>query len=272
MRLLVFGLGYAATRIAALVRARGGEVRATGSAGDLAFGRAGEAIGWASHILSSVPPADDADPVLSPYGRQLASTPAWLGYLSSTGVYGDTGGAWVDETAPTGRGRRSARARADADWLALNARVFRLPGIYGPGRSPLDRLMEGRAHLVDSPDQVFSRIHVDDIAAGVLAALTAPPGAYNLADDRPCSQNEVVRYAARLLNLPDPPTVPVETLSPMARGFYAENRRVANVKAKRVLGWTPVYPDYRFGLRAVSAITSPAPASAPPAAASADQR
>lgn len=272
MRLLIFGLGYTALRIAALVRARGGEVRATGSAGDLPFAQAGPAIGWATHILSSVPPAGEADPVLAAYGREIARASAWLGYLSSTGVYGDAGGAWVDETAPTGGGRRSARAAADAAWLGLRARVFRLPGIYGPGRSALDRVVEGRAHLVDLPDQVFSRVHVDDIAAGVLAALEAPPGAYNLADDRPCSQDEVVRFAARLLGLPPPPVVPVESLSPMARGFYAENRRVSNTKAGRILGWSPIYPDYRFGLRAVRAITSPAPASAAPAAASGDQR
>lgn len=272
MRLLIFGLGYTATRVAALVRARGGEVRATGSAGDTPFAEAGEAIGWASHILSSVPPAGEADPVLAAHGPRLARADAWLGYLSSTGVYGDAGGAWVDETAPIGFGRRSARARADADWSGLNARVFRLPGIYGPGRSPLDRVREGVAHLVDAPDQVFSRVHVDDIAAGVLMGFNAPPGAYNLADDHPCSQNEVVRYAARLLGVPEPPTVAIASLSPMARGFYAENRRVSNGKAKRVLGWSPVYPDYRFGLRAVSAIASPSPVSAAPPAASPDQR
>jgi nucleoside-diphosphate-sugar epimerase len=272
MRLLIFGLGYTAKRVAALVRARGGEVRATGSAGNLAFEAAGDAIGWATHILSSVPPADDADPVLLAYGRDLARVDAWLGYLSSTGVYGDTGGAWVDETAPAGRGRRPARARADADWLGLRARVFRLPGIYGPRRSALDRVAEGKAHLTGLPDQVFSRVHVDDIAAGVLAAFDARPGAYNLADDLPCSQDEVIRYAARLLGLPDPPVVGLDELSPMARAFYAENRRVSNAKAKRVLGWAPVYPDYRLGLRAVSAITRPTPASSPPAAASHDQR
>lgn len=272
MRLLIFGLGYTALRVAALVRARDGEVRATGSTGDLAFAQAGEAISWATHILSSVPPSEDADPVLAVYGPALARTDAWLGYLSSTGVYGDVGGAWVDETAPVGTGRRSARARTDADWLALGARVFRLPGIYGPGRSALERVREGRAHLTGLPTQVFSRVHVDDIAAGVLAAFTAPSGAYNLADDLPCGQDEVVRFAARLLGLPDPPVVPLESLSPMAQGFYRENRRVSNMKAKRVLGWSPVYPDYRFGLRAVSAITSPTPASAAPPAASADQR
>ena len=137
----------------------------------------------------------------------------------------------------------------------MGARVFRLPGIYGPGRSVLDRVREGpnasRAHRIDLPDQVFSRVHVDDIVAGVIAALDAPAGAYNLADDLPCHQNKVIKEACRLLALPLPPLLTLEqaNLSPMARGFYAENRRVANGKAKRVLGWRPRYATYREGLR-----------------------
>ncbi len=278
MHLLILGLGYTATRVAAVFSGAGGTVAATtrdGRAGTLRFdddAAVGGQIAAATHVLSSVPPEDDADPVLLAYGPQLARSPAWLGYLSSTGVYGDAGGAWVDETARSGAGRRSARARADADWLTLDARVFRLPGIYGPGRSALDRVRDGRARLVDSPGQVFSRVHVDDITAGVIAALSAPPGAYNLADDEPCAQNDVLRFAARLLGLPEPPTARVEELSPMAQAFHAENRRVANGKAKRVLGWTPRHPDYRTGLRALSAITSPTPVSTAPPAASADQR
>ncbi|HEX8383058.1 MAG TPA: NAD(P)-dependent oxidoreductase [Sphingomonas sp.] len=278
MHLLVLGLGYTATRIAAAFSAGVGSVAATtrdGRAGTVRFDDAravGAEIARATHILSSVPPADEADPVLLAYGPRLARSDAWLGYLSSTGVYGDTGGAWVDETAPTGTGRRSARNRADADWLALGARVFRLPGIYGPGRSALDRVREGRAHLVDTPGQVFSRVHVDDIVSGVIAARNAPPGAYNLADDRPCAQNDVIAFAAGLLGMDPPPFTPLDRLSPMARAFYAENRRVANGKARRVLRWTPLYPDYRTGLRALSAMTSPMPVSTAPAAASADQR
>ena len=278
MHLLIFGPGYTAGRVASAMRARSAEVVAVtrdGRAGTLRFddgAAVARALVRATHILSSVPPAGDVDPVLAAYGDHLARAPAWLGYLSSTGVYGDVGGAWVDETAPTGAGRRSGRARADAEWMRLGAGVFRLPGIYGPGRSALERVREGRAHLVDRADQVFSRVHVDDIVSGVLAAFEAPAGVYNLVDDRPCSQNEVVRYAARLLGVQPPPVVPVESLSPMAQGFYAENRRVANGRAKRVLGWTPRYADYRLGLRAVSAMTSPTPASAPPAAASVDQR
>jgi nucleoside-diphosphate-sugar epimerase len=214
------------------------------------------ALADASHVLSSVPPGGEGlDPVLEHYGDALAGK--WLGYLSSTGVYGDSGGAWVDESAPTGLGRRSARSQCDAQWLALGACAFRLPGIYGPGRSIFDRVRAGLARRIDLPEQVFSRVHVDDIASGVMAALEkgAPPGAYNLADDLPCSQNLLVEYACLLLDLPLPPLQSLDAaqLSPMARGFYAENRRVANGKAKRVLGWRPAYPDYVSGLTALFA-------------------
>ena len=260
--LMIFGLGYTAQRIAAAMRARGWQVRATGSAGDIDFGdrdAVRAALADASHVLSSVPPdrASGLDPVLDAYGRSF--TPAWYGYLSSTGVYGDRQGAWVDEATPTiveaGEGRRNARAEADALWVRLGARVFRLPGIYGPGRSALDRVREGKARRIDLPDQVFSRVHVDDIASGVVAALVqdAPPGAYNIADDLPCSGNEVTEHACRLLGLPLPPLESLEAanLSEMARGFYMENRRVANGKAKRVLGWQPRYPTYVEGLAAL---------------------
>ena len=274
MRLLVFGLGYTASAIAA--RLLGARIAATGSAGNIAFddeARVRFEIAQATHILSSVPPGEE-DPVLAAYGDVLAATGAWIGYLSSTGVYGDTGGAWVDEHAPTGTGRRNARTTADAAWLALGARVFRLPGIYGPGRSPLDRIPAGEARRIDVPGQVFSRIHVDDIASGVIAGFDAPPGAYNLADDEPAPQSDVIAFGCRLLGLPVPPLVPLDeaNLSPAARAFYSENRRVANGKAKRVLGWRPAWPDYRLGLRALSASTSPAAASKAPAAASHDQR
>jgi nucleoside-diphosphate-sugar epimerase len=216
-----------------------------------------------------VPPLVDGDPVLNAYGDALAGR--WLGYLSSTGVYGDAAGAWVDESAPV-RGRRESRNQADRDWLARSARVFRLPGIYGPGRSALERITEGKAHRVELAGQVFSRVHVDDIASGVIAGFAAPPGAYNLADDLPCDQNAVIEAAAALLGFPPPPFATLDSLSPMARGFYAENRRVANGKARRVLGWVPAYPDFATGLRALSAISSPASATTPPAEASNVQR
>lgn len=279
-RMLIFGLGYSAKVLADRLRATGWIVEGTsrsGSAGTIAFDAADAmraAIAQADHILSSVPPdAGGGDPVLDRYGTTLAAWGGWLGYLSSTGVYGDTGGAWVDESAPL-LGRRGERVAADRAWLALGARVFRLPGIYGPGRSALDRVAQGRAHRIDLPGQVFSRVHVDDIASGVIAGFGGPSGAYNLADDAPCDQNAVIDFASRLLGVAPPPLQTIEGagLSPMARSFYAENRRVANGKARRVLGWRPAYPDYRTGLRALSAITSPSIASAEPATASADQR
>ena len=171
-----------------------------------------------------------------------------------------------------GTGRRTARADADAAWLALGAHSFRLPGIYGPaiqghlGRSAFDRLREGRAHRLAIPDQIFSRVHVDDIASGVLACIDActgliagatppPAGAWNLADDLPAPQNAVIEHACALAGLPLPPLQSLEQadLSPMARAFYAENRRVANRKAKRLLGWRPAYPTYREGLSAIRA-------------------
>lgn len=247
--LFVFGLGYTARAIAD--RLADWTIEATGTAGAIAFddeAAVRRALARASHVLSSVPPADGRDPVLARYGDALGH--AWLGYLSSTGVYGDTGGAWIDESAPVGHGRRRARAEADEAWLARGARVFRLPGIYGPGRSPLDRVMAGAARRIDLPDQVFSRVHVGDIAQGVTLALAGPPGAYNLADDLPASANAVTEEACRLLGRDPPPLQSLEEagLSPQARGFYAENRRVANGKAKRVLGWRPRYPTYREGL------------------------
>ncbi|WP_340588138.1 SDR family NAD(P)-dependent oxidoreductase [Erythrobacter alti] len=251
--MFILGLGYTAKRIKALAEAGGWHVSATGSDGEVAFDdvdAVSRHIDSADYVLSSVPPAEGGDPVLAKYGKTLDSKR--FGYLSSTGVYGDTKGAWVDESAPTGTGRRTARAYCDAAWMEHGAHVFRLPGIYGPGRSPLDRVRSGKAHRIDLTGQVFSRVHVEDIASGVLAAITgdAPLGAYNLGDDLPCSQNAVIEQACRLLGSEPPPlqTMDEAGLSDMARGFYAENRRVANGKARRVLGWRPAYPTYREGL------------------------
>jgi nucleoside-diphosphate-sugar epimerase len=255
-RVFIFGLGYAAKVIARAFGRANWEIVSTGRDGTLSFddeGGVAGALADCGHVVSSVPPGGEgADPVLERYGVRLKGK--WLGYLSSTGVYGDTGGAWIDESAPTGTGRRTARAAADAAWLDIGARVFRLPGIYGPGRSALDRVRAAAARRIDLPDQVFSRVHVDDIASGLLAALGAPPGAYNLADDLPSSQNAVIEEACRLLGRPLPPLVPLDQadLSPQARAFYAENRRVANGKAKRVLGWRPRFQTYREGLMALT--------------------
>ena len=169
-QMLIFGMGYAASHLAGRLRARGWEVEGTtrdGRAGGIAFDderAVHKALRGATHILSSVPPAEGRDPVLARYGEAIALAPAaWTGYLSSTGVYGDTRGAWVDESAPV-KGRRADRNAADAAWSTLRSEVsvFRLPGIYGPGRSILDRIREGRAHRIDLPDQVFSRVHVDN--------------------------------------------------------------------------------------------------------------
>jgi hypothetical protein len=270
--LFIFGLGYTARWIADAARAMGWHVDATGSAGNIAFddaGSVGVAVAQATHVLSSVPPVADGDPVLGAYGHLLQGQ--WLGYLSSTGVYGDSGGAWVDESAAL-KGRRASRNDADLAWQQKRARIFRLPGIYGPGRSALDRVAAGQAHRVALHDQVFSRIHVDDIVTGVLSGFDAPAGVYNLSDDHPCSQNDVVVYAAQLLGIEPPPFVDPDQLSPASRSFYAENRRAANGKAKRILGWKPRYPDFATGLRALSAMTRPASAITHPAPASSDQR
>lgn len=282
MRLVILGLGYSGQVIAARLRAAGWHVAGTsrdGRGGTIRFDdypAVKTAIGRATHLLSTIPPDADhadvaADPVIAAYRALLDPRDRWLGYLSSTGVYGDIGGAWVDESAPL-RGRRGARNAADAAWLDLGASCFRLPGIYGPGRSVIDRLRAGAAHRVGLPGQVFSRIHVDDLAAGVIAGFGAPSGVYNLADDAPAAQDDVVAFAARLIGVEPPPIIALAELSPAARAFYAENRRVANGKAKRLLGWTARYRDYRAGLRAINATSSPIAASAAPAAASTVQR
>jgi nucleoside-diphosphate-sugar epimerase len=261
--MLIFGMGYTASRLADVLRAQGWHVTGTRrmSGGDvIAFDDKASVLNIldsATHILSSVPPASEGhDPVLDQYGSAVAASKAvWTGYLSSTGVYGDSGGAWVDETAPIGIGRRTARAAADMAWQTLRSDVciFRLPGIYGPGRSALDRVREGKAHRIDLPDQIFSRAHVDDIVSAVMASFAGPAGVYNVADDSPCSQNAVIEYAATLLGHPWPEMQSLDNaaLSPMARGFYAENRRISNGKARRLLDWKPAYPTYKQGLAAI---------------------
>jgi len=276
-------MGYTATRLADRLRADGWLVTGTRrmSGGDaVAFDDEAAvltALDNATHILSSVPPmGEGGDPVLQKYGAAIAaSAVSWTGYLSSTGVYGDTGGAWVDESAPVGEGRRTARAQADLAWQALrnDVRVFRLPGIYGPGRSALERVTDGKAHRIDMPGQIFSRVHVDDIVEAVRASFDGPAGVYNIADDAPASQNTVIEYACDLLQLEWPPLLSIESagLSPMARGFYAENRRVANGKAKKLLNWQPRYAHYRLGLGACIATIRPSIANALPASASVDQ-
>jgi nucleoside-diphosphate-sugar epimerase len=263
MHLLVLGLGYTAARFAAAFPGRVTAVRSRPGPGvfTLADPALPGLIAGATHILSSVPPAGDgSDPVLTAHGQALAAAPAnWIGYLSSTGVYGDAGGAWVDESAPL-RGRRSGRLAADQAWAALHpqARVFRLPGIYGPrdsasgeGRSALDRLRAGPVARIDLPGHVFSRIHVDDIVGALIASLGhGGPGIYNLSDDLPAPGEAVTAFAAQLLGMAPAPlqALAEAQLSPMGRAFYGECRRVANGKMTRDLRYELRYPDYRSGL------------------------
>ncbi len=261
--MLIFGMGYTASRLAQRLRAEGWTVTGTrreAQDGAIAFddsAAVSQALAAATHILSSVPPArDDSEPVLDHYGAAIKSASLhWSGYLSSTGVYGDADGAWVDESAPIGSGRRKARSEADQQWQDLRGdmHVFRLPGIYGPGRSPLSRVRDGKAKRVDMPGQVFSRIHVDDIVGAVIASFDGPAGVYNISDDQPAPQHAVIAHAARLLGMDVPPLLSLEdaNLSQAALGFYEENRRVANGKAKRLLNWQPQYPDYKTGLQAL---------------------
>lgn len=224
------------------------------------------ALDEARAILITAPPGDagcPALPVFAPLLARAQAFPDWIGYLSTTGVYGDRKGRWVFETsrlaARSVEGAR--RVAAERDWLqvgrgmGLTVTVFRLPGIYGPGRSALDRVRAGEARRIALPGQVFSRIHVDDLAGGLEASIARPRpgGVYNLCDDEPCSNSEVLGYAASLLGVAAPPEIPLAEarLSSQALRFYVENKRVSNARAKAELGWRPIYPSYREGLRAV---------------------
>jgi nucleoside-diphosphate-sugar epimerase len=226
------------------------------------------AIAQATHVLACIAPDAAGDPVLAHHAEVLAAAAPqlrWMGYLSTTGVYGDHRGGWVDETTPlaptTTRGRQ--RVLAEGQWQALAARpglplhIFRLAGIYGPGRGPFEKVRNGTARRILRENQYFSRIHVDDIAAVLAASIARPnPGAvYNVADDDPAPPEDVLAEAARLLGLPLPPEVPYEDadLTPLARSFYAESKRVRNDRIKRELGVRLAYPDYRTGLRALLA-------------------
>jgi nucleoside-diphosphate-sugar epimerase len=281
-RLFCFGLGYSAGFLAGALAAEGWRVGGTGREGGV--GASGVALhrftrgarladlaavlAGTTHILISVPPDAEGDPVLAEHGRALAALPelAWVGYLSTTGVYGDRGGAWVDETAalaPSGeRGQR--RVAAEEGWLDLHRRfgmpvhIFRLAGIYGPGRSALDTVRAGRAQRIDKPGQVFSRIHVADLVQVLRASMARPaPGAiYNVSDDDPAPPEAVIAYACHLLGVAPPPLVPfaIADLSPMARSFYADNKRVSNHRLTEELGVRLLYPSYRDGLKALMGI------------------
>lgn len=217
-----------------------------------------------THLLISTPPDDDGDPAFNIHANDILDIPSlrWVGYLSSTSVYGDRAGSTVDEStvAEPSSKRGSRRARAEAQWLSLYherglpVHIFRLAGIYGPGRSAIDTIRAGLARRIDKPGQTFSRIHVDDIAEVLRASMMKPnPGAiYNIADDCPAPSHEVIAYACELLGMPVPPLIPYEEadLTPMARSFYSDNKRVRNERVKTELGVTLKYPDYRSGLRA----------------------
>ena len=289
-RLFCFGLGYSALALAERLKSEGWMVAGTCRTPEkrvelerrgfrmhlfdreLPLADPAAAFGDATHVLHSVPPDAGGDPVLSRFGDALAGLHRlqWFGYLSTTGVYGDRRGGWVDETSeliPTGeRGRR--RVAAEQGWQALResrglpVHVFRLAGIYGPGRSALDTVRGAGARRIVKPGQVFSRIHVDDIVQVLRASIARPdPGTvYNLCDDDPAPPWEVLEFAAELLGLPPPPAVPFEQaqLSEMARSFYDDNKRVRNDRIKSALGVALRYPDYRTGLRALLA-SAPSP-------------
>ncbi|WP_299936812.1 SDR family oxidoreductase [uncultured Pelagimonas sp.] len=221
------------------------------------------ALDQASHVLISAGADDAGDPTLNTIGTDIetrAKALTWVGYLSTTGVYGDHDGAWVDETTAltpsTHRG--DIRVAAEAAWQSipdLPLHIFRLAGIYGPGRGPFAKVRAGTARRIIKKDQVFSRIHVDDIAQVLAASINAPnPGAiYNVCDNDPAPPQDVIAYAAELLGLPLPEEVDFETanLSPMARSFYAENKKVSNTRIKEELGVDLLYPDYKSGLTAL---------------------
>lgn len=276
--ILFFGFGFSARHLA--VRLDKGDWRITGTSRSAEGVDAIRAAGYdgmlfdalthipetVTHIVSSVPPNAAGDPVLQRFGGELAKRAtafSWVAYLSTTGVYGDHGGAWIDENTPlaptTERGRR--RLVAERAWLhlfthaGLPVHLFRLAGIYGPGRNALASLANGTAKRVVKPGQVFSRIHVDDIA-GILAASMARPNpgrVYNVADNEPCPPQDVVAYAAMLLDMVPPPEIDFEAaeLTPMAQSFYAESKRVSNARVRQELGHDFIYPTYREGLQAL---------------------
>lgn len=281
MRLFVFGLGYSAAPFARAMRDKGawvgGTLRSVDKAVALATDRlcvsvfdgaspgigVGAAVRHATHLVVSIAPGE-ADPVLAHHRDAVLAAPGlrWIGYLSTVGVYGDRGGAWVDETAAPqpSSGRSIRRLAAEEAWRAVardagaKLAVFRIAGIYGPGRNALVNLAEGRAKRVVKPGQVFNRIHVDDIVTVLAAAAEREAeGVFNLADDEPAPPQDVVAFAAGLMGVEPPPEVPFEEadLTPMARSFYGDNKRVSNGRIERELKLGLRFPTYREGLTAM---------------------
>ena len=276
--LLSLGHGYSARALSCLLVSGGwrviGTTRSAGKMGALRAegveplpfpgGDVAAALGEATHLLSSVAPTDAGDPVLQALGPAIAEAAPhleWAGYLSTIGVYGDRGGEWVDENsalAPSTR-RGELRVAAEAAWRAipgLPLHVFRIAGIYGPGRGPFEKVRRGSARRIVKEGQVFGRIHVDDIARALKASMEAPaPGLIvNLTDDEPAPPQDVIAHAADLLGLPRPPEVAFgeADLSPMARSFYAESKRVRNDRLHALAG-DLLHPTYREGLAAILA-------------------
>ena len=275
--LLSFGHGYSARALSGPLLAAGWEVIGTTRTEEKAEAirkTGAEAIVWpgsdvaplldrATHLLISAGPTADGDPVLAALGDRIQARAAafdWVGYLSTTGVYGDRGGDWVDESSackPSTR-RGKWRLAAEQAWQAIDGlplHIFRLAGIYGPGRGPFSKVRAGTARRIIKPGQVFSRIHVEDIAAVLAASIARPaPGAiYNVCDNLAAPPQDVLAHAAELLGLPVPPAVPIEEaeMSEMARSFYAESKRVSNRRIREELGVELRYPTYREGLRAL---------------------
>ncbi|WP_080457337.1 SDR family oxidoreductase [Roseovarius sp. A-2] len=277
--LFSFGHGYCARALAARLLPQGWRIYGTTRDADKAEVLRAEgvipvlwdgddltaALHEATHLLSSAGPSEAGDPVLARWREEIAAIAqhlTWAGYLSTTGVYGDHQGGWVNEDTPltpsTKRGQ--LRVKAEAEWQAipgLPLHIFRLAGIYGPGRGPFEKVRQGNARRIIKSGQVFSRIHVDDIAQALEASFTSPsPGsAYNICDDDPAPPQDVIAHAAELLGVAVPEAIPFEDaeMSPMARSFYAESKRVSNRRIKEDLGLRLIHPDYRHGLRALLA-------------------
>ncbi len=280
--LLIFGLGYSAGAIAERLKGRFKMVSATTRSpekadaiaagglhpilfdGESCTEELADAIGRATHIVHSIAPKDGVDPVLAHCRRPLenADNLRWLGYLSTVGVYGDHGGAWVDEmTPPKPVSKRSvARLTAERAWLdfgkarSVAIAVLRLSGIYGPGRNALIKVADGTSRRLVKPGQVFNRIHRDDIATAAGLALTAAArGVFNITDDEPAPPQDVVAFAHELAGVSPPPELDFEKveLTPMARSFYGENKRVSNAKSKAELAMAYTWPDYRTALAAM---------------------
>jgi nucleoside-diphosphate-sugar epimerase len=275
---VIFGLGYTGTALAAAAASAGLPVTVISRQDGAAvppgtqfapFHHPGAVLATATHLVATAAPGDEGDPVLARHAAAIAAAPAlrWIGYMSTTGVYGDRGGAWVDEATPPApsseRGRR--RVEAERDWTAIRpdaaVDLLRLAGIYGPGRSVLDDVRAGRARRIDKPGHQFGRIHRDDIAGALLAAIQQqrPPGprVLNGSDDEPAASADVIAEAARLLGLPVPPLIPFAEAQPgmsaMARSFWADNRKVRSEQTQRSLGRPWLYPNYREGLAAILA-------------------